>query len=72
MDGIPGFEDIDANTDDWFCVDLESHRVGIWVPPTIERLGKTADAEDAFVKMYLATYNRRPRALSMCYSNATS
>ncbi len=72
IDGIPVFEDIDCNTDDWFCVDLESHRIGMWVPPTIEKLGKAADSEDAFVKMYFAVYNRRPRALSMCHTNATS
>jgi hypothetical protein len=72
VDGIPVFEDTDCNTDDWFCVDLETHRVAIWIPPTIERLGKTADSEEAFIKMYYATYNRAPRRLSMCYGNATS
>jgi len=72
IDGIPVFEDIDCNTDDWFCVDLDSHRVGIWVPPTIERLGKTQDAEDAFIKMYFATFNRLPRAIGQLYGCATS
>jgi len=72
VDGIPVFEDKDCNDDDWFLVDVETHRVGMWVPPTIERLGVTADSEDAFVKMYLATYNRAPRRLGMCHTNATS
>lgn len=72
VDGIPVFEDKDCNDDDWFLIDVETHRVGMWVPPTIERLGVTADSEDAFVKMYLATYNRAPRRLCMCYGNATS
>ncbi len=72
VDGIPVFEDVDCNSDDWFCIDLETHRAGIWVPPTIERLGKTADSEDAFVKMYVAIYNRAPRRIGMIYSNATS
>jgi len=72
VDGVPVFEDKDCNDDDWFLIDLETHRVGIWIPPTIERLGKNADSEDAFVKTYLATYNRAPRRLSMCYGNATS
>jgi phage head maturation protease len=72
VDGIPVFEDKDCNTDDWFLVDLESHRVAIWVPPTIERLGKTDDSESAFIKMYLATYNRKPRAMVQIYGCATS
>lgn len=72
VDGIPVFEDKDCNTDDWFLVDLETHRVAIWVPPTIERLGKTADSEDAFIKMYFATYNRAPRRMVQIYSCATS
>jgi len=72
FDGIPIFEDKDCNTDDWFCVDLETHRIAMWMPPSIERLGKSADSEDAFIKMYFAVYNRAPRRLGMCYSNATS
>ena len=72
VDGIPVFEDKDCNTDDWFLVDLETHRVAIWIPPTIERLGKTADSEDAFIKMYLATYNRGPRRMVQIYGAATS
>jgi hypothetical protein len=72
VDGVPVFEDKDCNTDDWFCVDLSAHRVGMWIPPTIERLGKSADSEDAFIKMYLATYNRAPRRMVQIYSNATS
>lgn len=72
VDGIPVFEDTDCNTDDWWLIDLETHRVAIWVPATIERLGKVADSEDAFIKMYFATYNRAPRRLVMCYGNATS
>jgi len=72
VDGIPVFEDKDCNTDDWWLVDLETHRVAIWVPPTIERLGKTADTEDAFIKMYLAVYNRAPRRLVQIYGCAIS
>jgi len=72
VDGIPVFEDKDCNTDDWFCVDLSSHRVGMWIPPTIERLGKSADSEDAFIKTYFATYNRAPRRLVQIHTCATS
>jgi len=72
IDGVPVFEDKDCNTDDWFCVDLSAHRVGMWIPPTIERLGKSADSEDAFIKMYLATYNRAPRRMVQIYGCSTS
>ncbi len=72
VDGIPVFEDKDCNTDDWWLVDLETHRVAIWIPPTIEKLGKTADSEDAFIKTYLATYNRAPRRMVQIYGCATS
>lgn len=72
IDGIPVFEDKDCNPDDWWLIDLETHRIGIWQPPTIERLGKTADSSDAFIKMYFAVYNRAPRRLCQCYGNATS
>ena len=72
VDGIPVFEDKDCNTDDWFLVDLETHRVAIWIPPTIEKLGKNADSEDAFIKTYLATYNRAPRRMVQIHSCSTS
>ncbi len=72
VDGIPVFEDKDCNTDDWFLVDLETHRAGIWIPPTIEKLGKGADAEDAFVKTYFAIYNRAPRRMVQIHSASTS
>jgi len=72
VDGVPVFEDKDCNTDDWFLIDLETHRVAMWVPPTVERLGKVADSEDAFIKMYLATYNRAPRRMVQIYGAATS
>ena len=72
VDGVPVFEDTDCNTDDFWLVDLETHRVGVWIPFTIERLGKTSDSEDAFVKGYLATYNRAPRRMVQIYGCATS
>ena len=72
VDGVPIFEDKDCNTDDWWLIDLETHRVAIWIPPTIEKLGKTADSEDAFIKTYLAVYNRAPRRMVQIYGCATS
>lgn len=72
VDGVPVFEDKDCNTDDWYCVDLETHRIAMWIPPTLEMLGKAGDYEGGFIKSYFAVYNRAPRRISMCYGNATS
>lgn len=72
IDGIPVFEDKDCNTDDYFLVDFETHRIGMWVPPTIEKLGTTADSNDAFVKMYFGVYNRAPRRMVQIFGCATS
>lgn len=72
FDGVPIFSDKDCNTDDWWLIDLETHRVAIWVPPTLEMLGKDADNEKGFIKTYFAVYNRAPRRLVMIYGNATS
>lgn len=72
FDGVPIFVDKNCNTDDWWLIDLETHRVAIWVPPTLEMLGKRSDAEEGFIKMYYAVYNTVPRRLVMIYGNATS
>jgi hypothetical protein len=72
FDGIPMFEDKDCNSDDVFLVDLETHRVAIWVPPTLEMLGKDSDSTKGFIKTYWATYNRAPRRMVQIYGNATA
>jgi hypothetical protein len=72
IDAVPIFADKDCNTDDWFLVDLASHRIAIWVPPTLEMLGKRSDATEGFVKMYFATYNTSPNRMVQIYDNATS
>jgi len=72
VDSIPIFRDKDCNTDDWFLVDLETHRAGVWIPPTLEKLGKNADSEDAFIKTYFAIYNRAPRRMVQIHTCATS
>lgn len=72
FDGIPIFEDKDCNDDDWFLVDLETHKIAIWVPPTVEKLGKDADSEKSFIKTYWCTYNRAPRRMVQIYGNATT
>lgn len=72
FDSVPVFADKDCTSDNWFLVDLESHRIAIWVPPTLEMLGKSADSIEGFIKCYLATYNTAPRRMVMIYDNATS
>ena len=71
FDGVPVFEDKDCNDDDWFLVELETHRIAIWVPPTLEMLGKDADSDKGFIKTYFATYNKAPRRMVQIYNNAT-
>lgn len=72
FDGVPIFEDKDCTSDNWFLIDLETHRIAMWVPPTLEMLGKRSDSVEGFIKSYLATYNTVPRRLCMIYDNATS
>lgn len=72
FDGVPIFEDKDCGNDDWFLIDLETHRVAVWVPPTLEMLGKDSDSQKGFIKTYFATYNRAPRRMAMIYDCATS
>ncbi len=72
FDGIPVWEDKDCNDDDWFLVDLETHRIAIWVPPTLEMLGKDSDSQKGFIKTYFATFNRAPRRMIQIFDNATS
>jgi len=69
---IPVFFDKDCNDDDIFLVDTETHRIGIWVPPTLEKLGKDSDSEKAYIKTYFATFNRAPRRMVQIYGLATS
>lgn len=71
FDGIPVFEDKDCTNTDIWLVDLETHKIAIWVPPTLEMLGKDADSQKGFIKCYWATFNRAPRRLVQIYSNAT-
>ena len=72
FDGIPIFEDKDCGSTDWYLVDLDSTRVAIWVPPTLEMLGKDADSQKGFIKCYWALYCRAPRRLVQIYGCATS
>jgi len=70
--GVPVFYDKDCNDDDIFLVDLETHRIGMWVAPTLEVLGKDSDSQKGFIKSYHATYNRCPNRMVQIYGCATS
>jgi len=72
FDGIPVFYDKDCSDAHIFLVDTETHRIAIWVPPTLERLGKDSDAEKGFIKAYWCTYNRAPRRIVQIYGNLTT
>lgn len=72
FDSVPVFTDKDCNTDDWWLIDLATHKIAIWVPPTLEMLGKRSDADEGFIKMYFATYNVNPRRMVQIYGCSTS
>jgi len=72
FEGVPVFFDKDCNDDDIFLIDTETHRIGMWVPPTVERLGKDSDSEKAFIKTYFAVYNRCPNRMVQIYGLATA
>jgi hypothetical protein len=72
FDGVPIFEDKDCSTSSWYLIDLDSTRVAIWVPPTLEMLGKDADSQKGFIKCYWALYCRHPRRIVEIYGCATS
>jgi len=72
IDGVPVLTDKDCPDASIFVVDMAAHRLGIWVPPTLEMLGKRSDSEEGFVKTYLAVYNRAPRRLYEIYGLATT
>jgi len=72
FDGIPIFEDKDCKSGSWFLVDLKKgYRAAIWVPPTLEMLGKDADSMKGFIKTYFATYSKHPNSIVEVYGCAT-
>lgn len=71
FDGYPFFEDKDCNDDDVFMVDLATHKIAIFVPPTVIMMGIDSDSTKGFIKTYFATYNTAPRRMVQIYANAT-
>jgi len=72
FDGYPFFEDKDCNSDDVFMIDLATHKVAIFVPPTVVMMGIDSDSTKGFIKTYLATFNTAPRRMVQIYGNATT
>lgn len=72
FEGVPVLADKDCNDDDIFIVDTRHHRVALFVPPTVEMLGKRSDAEEGFIKTYFAVYNTAPRRMVQIHSCPTS
>jgi len=64
FDGIPLFADKDLDgtsvTNQIYLVDLDSSRIAMKQPITVEMLGKTRDAVAGFLKQYWATYFKAP------------
>ena len=72
FDGIPIFEDKDCKSASWFLVNLKTgYRAAIWVPPTLEMLGKDADSMKGFIKSYFCTYSKHPNQIVEIYGCAT-
>jgi hypothetical protein len=72
FEGAPVLADKDSNDDDIWVIDTRAHRAAIFVPPTVEMLGKRSDAEEGFIKTYFAIYNTAPRRLVQIYGCPTS
>lgn len=64
-DGIPIIVDSSCNTDDVFCIDLESDKIVISRGPQLIGLAKVGAAEEAYISIYLAHVYEQPRRIHM-------
>ena len=60
IDGVPIVTDFRMNTDDVFLIDSAHTKIGINLPPTVEPLPVTADAQAAHIKIYFNMYSDAP------------
>src|SRR5690606_28330442 len=60
MDSVPIFTDYSCKAQSLFLLDLASWAIAIFVPPTVEKLGKRSDTDEFFIKSYYAPYCRAP------------
>lgn len=70
FEGVPVFVDVDCPTTSIFAIDLDAFKVAMWVPPTVEMLGKRNDSTEGFIKSYFATYSTAPRRVVEIYALA--
>jgi hypothetical protein len=70
FEGVPLFADKDSKANSLFLIDTKALRIAMFVPPTVEKLGKRSDSEEFFIKSYYAVYCTTPRRLVEIYSIA--
>jgi len=72
FDGVPVRGDRQMNTDDIFLINLANTKIGMNLPPTLEPLPVTADAQAAQIKTYWNLYSDAPGNNYHAFSFATS
>ncbi len=60
IDGIPMVADRQIETDDVFLINTANTKIGVNLPPTLEPLPVTADAQAAHIKTYFNLYSDAP------------
>ena len=60
FDGVPIVADKDMNTNDLFLINVAHTKIGMNLPPTLEPLPVTADAQAAHIKTYFNLYSDAP------------
>ena len=60
FDGVPFVPDKDINDNDIFLINTANTKIAMNLPPTLEALPVTADAQAAHIKTYLNLYSDAP------------
>ena len=60
FDGVPFVEDKDMDDNDLFLINTANTKIGMNLPPTLEALPVTADAQAAHIKTYFNLYSDAP------------
>ena len=60
FDGVPLVADRQIETDDVFLINVANTKIGMNLPPTLEPLPVTADAQAAHIKTYFNLYSDAP------------
>ena len=72
FDGVPFVPDKDINDDDVFLINVANTKIGMNLPPTLEPLPVTADAQAAHIKTYFNLYSEAPGNNYWAHTFATS